>query len=309
MRGMLRLFGTIVAGCFTAMVVLLTISILKKSVLDPRKPDRSPHVAVLDIRGMITSSHAFVKDAEEILDNKKVKALVVRINSPGGLVGPSQEMYDAIRRLDQKIPVVVTMGSVAASGGYYAALGARKIYANAGTLTASIGVIMEFVNTERLFDWAKVERFTMKAGKLKDVGSPSRKMLPEEKAFIQSLLNDVHEQFRLSVKERRHLTDEELNASADGRVMTGQQAKNAKLVDELGGFNDAVKEAKKLANLPDSAIVSFPSGKKGMLFEFLMGDPGEEESSFNRFFNAFNYTMERLGTQERQRILLMPAAW
>ena len=171
------------AVCFTVMIVLFTLSLLKRSTFETEKSSYSPHVAVIDLSGVIYSSASFIKHTEALEQNKQCKAAVIRINSPGGVVGPSQEIYDAIKRLDTKIPVVISMGSLAASGGYYAALGARTIFANPGTLTASIGVIMEFMNTEKLFDWAKVERVTMKAGKLKDVGSPSRKMMPEEKEF------------------------------------------------------------------------------------------------------------------------------
>lgn len=257
------------AVCFTVMIVLFTLSLLKRSTFETEKSSYSPHVAVIDLSGVIYSSASFIKQTEALEQNKQCKAAVIRINSPGGVVGPSQEIYDAIKRLDTKIPVVISMGSLAASGGYYAALGARTIFANPGTLTASIGVIMEFMNTEKLFDWAKVERVTMKAGKLKDVGSPSRKMMPEEKEFIQSLLNDVHAQFRAAVKERRHLTDEEMEKTTDGRIMTGVQAKNAKLIDAIGGYQDAVKQAKKLAGLPDSAPVIIKEASHGLLKDLL----------------------------------------
>ncbi|MFM8316288.1 MAG: signal peptide peptidase SppA, partial [Deltaproteobacteria bacterium] len=221
MKKLMRILGTIMAVCFTAMIVSLTFTVFKHSLSSTSQGPHSPHVAVVDLNGVIYSSSSFIKDVESLLDNTECKAAVIRINSPGGLVGPSQEIYQSIKSLDQKIPVVISMGSLAASGGYYAALGGRKIFANPGTLTASIGVIMEFMNTEKLMDWAKLERFSIKAGKLKDVGSPTRKMLPEEKAFLQELLNDVHVQFRQEVKARRNLTDSELDQVADGRVMTG----------------------------------------------------------------------------------------
>lgn len=292
------------AVCFTVMIVLFTLSLLKRSTFETEKSSYSPHVAVIDLSGVIYSSASFIKQTEALEQNKQCKAAVIRINSPGGVVGPSQEIYDAIKRLDTKIPVVISMGSLAASGGYYAALGARTIFANPGTLTASIGVIMEFMNTEKLFDWAKVERVTMKAGKLKDVGSPSRKMMPEEKEFIQSLLNDVHAQFRAAVKERRHLTDEEMEKTTDGRIMTGVQAKNAKLIDAIGGYQDAVKQAKKLAGLPDSAPVIIKEASHGLLKDLLFGDP-EEESRWNHLFDVLSHAVSTLTESSKWRVLYL----
>jgi protease IV len=300
----MRILGAIMAVCFTAMIVLLTFSIIKHSALDGGKAAYSPHVAVIDLSGVIYSSSSFIKDVEAVEQDKQCKAVVIRINSPGGVVGPSQEIFEAIRNLDQKVPVVISMGSLAASGGYYAALGGRKIFANPGTLTASIGVIMEFMNTERLLEWAKVERFVLKAGKLKDIGSPTRKMMPEEKAFVQSLLNDVHAQFRLTVKERRHLSDDELNQTADGRVMTGSQAKQAKLVDALGGYQDAVKEAKNLAKLPLSAPVMIKEAPHGLLRDLLLGE-SEEESRWSNFVNHITGMLSALSGSSQWRVLYL----
>lgn len=300
----MRILGSIMAVCFTVMIVLLTLSILKRSTFETGKASYSPHVAVLDLSGIISSSASFIKETEALEQNKQCKAAIIRINSPGGVVAPSQEIYDAIKRLDTKIPVVISMGSLAASGGYYAALGGRTIFANPGTLTASIGVIMEFMNTEKLFDWAKVERVTMKAGKLKDVGSPTRKMMPEEKEFIQSLLNDVHAQFRAAVKERRHLTDEELEKTTDGRIMTGVQAKNAKLIDAIGGYQQAVKQAKKLAGLPDSAPVIIKEASHGLLKDLLFGDP-EEESRWDHLFDVLSHAVSTLTDSSKWRVLYL----
>ncbi len=292
------------AVCITAMVAIFTLLIIRHSIFDTSKSPMSPHVAVLDLYGVIYSSSTFIKETEHLEQTKQCKAVVIRINSPGGVVAPSQEIYEAIRSLDKKIPVIISMGSLSASGGYYAALGGRKIFANPGTLTASIGVIMELMNTERLLEWAKVERFAIKSGKLKDIGSPTRKMLPEEKAFLQSLLNDVHNQFRATVKERRKLTDEELEQTADGRVMTGSQAKQAKLVDVLGGYQDAVKEAKKMAGLPDSAPVIVKEPSQGLLKNLLLGDP-EEESRWDHLFNSIKNGLSTLFSSAQWRILYL----
>lgn len=304
MKTLMRILGAIIAVCFTAMIALFTFSVVKRSMFDPNQSPTSSHIAVIDINGVIYSSHSFIKDIEAVAQNKQCKALVIRINSPGGLVGPSQEMYEAIKSLDQKIPVIISMGALAASGGYYAALGGRTLFANPGTLTASIGVIMELMNTERLLDWAKVERFAIKAGKLKDVGSPTRKMLPEERAFLQSLLNDVHHQFRLAVKERRKLSDEELEQATDGRVMTGAQAKQAKLVDALGGFQDAVREARKVAKLSENVPVILKEPQRGLLKNFLLGETAEE-TSWNNLLNSLGSALNSLTSQSKWRVLYL----
>lgn len=279
MRFLLRFFGLLLTGSLSVLFAALAIAFIQKQWFGAASMRGKDRVAVLDISGVIVSASQTLKDLQETLEKPHVKALVVRINSPGGLVAPSQEMFEALKKADQKVPVIISMGPLAASGGYYAALGGRRIFASPGTLTASIGVIMEFVNTEKLYQWAKIDRQTLKAGKFKDVGSPTRPMRPEERELLNAMLTDIHEQFRSAVKERRKLTQAELDGSADGRVMTGHQAKDAKLVDTLGGFEDAVLEAKKLAKLPEDAPVDLPEVRKGMLRELLFG---ETESSVER---------------------------
>ena len=300
----MRILGAIMAVSITAMIVTLALAVVKTAGSGSSRSPHTPHVAVLDLDGVIYSSHSFIKEIEQIEENKQAKAVVVRINSPGGVVGPSQEIYEAIKNLDKKIPVVISMGSLAASGGYYAALGGRKIFANPGTLTASIGVIMEFVNTEKLFDWAKIERFAIKAGKLKDVGSPTRKMLPEERAFLENLLSDVHIQFRKEVKDRRRLTDSELDQVADGRIMTGFQAKQSKLVDALGGYQDAIKEAKQLAGLPEKAPVIVKEPQKGVLKELLFGETAED-SKWDRLVNGIIDSATYLTSKSQTRLFFL----
>jgi protease-4 len=270
MKGILRGLAAVMAVCLALTVVTLTYTFLKK-VWFGQRGEGKEQVAFIDVSGMMVSATSTLRELDELLEDKTVKALVVHINSPGGLVAPSQELYEAFKRADAKVPVIVSMASLAASGGYYAALGGRKIFANPGTLTASIGVIMEMVNTEKLYQWAKVERFTLKAGKFKDVGTPLRPMKPEERELLSTMLTDIHAQFRGTVKERRKLSDAELDAVADGRVMTGSQAKAARLIDEFGGLEDAIREAKKVAKLPETAYVRYSDAKEGLLKKILFG--------------------------------------
>jgi len=277
MKSLFRAVSALVAVCFALLLASFTTVVVKKVFLHGDGVGKA-HVAVLDLNGIILGADSTLRDLKKLLKDHSVKALVVRINSPGGLVAPSQEIYEALKRADQKIPVLISMQSLAASGGYYAALGGRKIYADPGTFTASIGVIMEFVNSQKLYEWAKVDRFDLKAGKFKDAGSSYRPMTTEEKELFQTILNDVAVQFKRTVKERRKITDAELDQFADGRVMTGQQAYSAKLIDALGGFEDVVAEAKKIAQLPESAEVVFPESKGGLLRQLLLGE--ESESSY-----------------------------
>jgi protease-4 len=241
------------------------------------------HVYVTSISGMITSSNEFVRDLEKQLKDRGTKAIVVRINSPGGFVAPSQEMYEAIRSADKKVPVIASMGQVAASGGYYAAIGARTVYANPGSVTGSIGVLMEFVNLEKLAQWAKVERFTISSGALKSAGSPFRKMKPEEEQYFRGLVTNIFTQFRDTVKERRKLDDAQVARVSDGRVFTGLQAKEEKLVDELGTLTDAIAAAKKAAKLPDDAPVVYAERSRGWLSWIESGAPGGEGSLASAF--------------------------
>jgi len=305
MKPLFRVLGAVVAFSLIIVFVTFTFSFIKRTWFG-KDTERRDHVSVVELSGVITNSLSFTKAIDDQLENSGTKALVIRINSPGGLVGPSQEMYEAIRKADAKIPVVISMGPLAASGGYYAALGGRKVYASPGTLTASIGVIMELANTEKLYTWAKIERFTLKAGKFKDVGTPLRPMKPEEKELLQSMLVDIHDQFRATVKERRKLTDEELNNTADGRVMTGAQAHRAKLVDALGGLEEALKEAKQLAKLPADAKVHYPQKRGGLLKTYLLGDYDESESRFSDWAAGFKAFFSNEASPRWRVLLLSP---
>ncbi len=284
MRGIFRLLGIAVAIFFIVLFTTATVSFIKMAWFGskpgaPAKKSGEKSVAVIDVTGVIYSSTKILKRIEKIKEDHHVKAVVVRINSPGGVVAPSQEIFEAFKKLDSKIPVIISMGSLAASGGYYIALAGRNIFANPGTLTASIGVIMEFANLSKLYDWAKIERYEITAGKLKAAGSETRPMKPEERALFEGMLADIHVQFKAAVKERRKLTDQEVEQWTDGRVMTGQQAKKAKLVDNLGGFEDAVAEAKKVAGLPENAPVHETEASEGYLKKLLFGDDDAESLS------------------------------
>lgn len=208
-------------------------------------------IALIRIEGVILDAQETLGELKRFSENPSVKAIVLRIDSPGGGVVPSQEIYDAVRRVRTKSnkAVIASMGSVAASGGYYIAAATDRIVANPGTLTGSIGVIMEMANVEGLLQKIGVEGVVVKSGKYKDVGSPLRKMSDEERGLLQTVMDDVHKQFIEAVADGRSLELTDVQALADGRIFTGRQAKDAKLVDELGNLDDAIQLAADVAGI------------------------------------------------------------
>ena len=200
--------------------------------------------------GATSGSEAVIARLREAEKDPSVKALVLRVNSPGGSAAASQEIGEAVKRVKAAgKPVVVSMGDAAASGGYWISAGADKIVANPATMTGSIGVIMETMNLVGLYGKVGVKREAIKSGPFKDIGSPSREMTPEERAILQGMINDIYEQFVRVVAEGRKLPPDTVRQYADGRVFTGSQAAKIGLVDELGDLNQAVKLAGKLAGI------------------------------------------------------------
>lgn len=254
-----------------------TIWVLMAVVSEDGLPTGGPRVAVVEIEGIIVDGTAAVRELREHADNPTIKAVVLRVNSPGGVVAPTQEIFAAIQRARKAgKPVVASLGAVAASGGYYVAAAADRIYANPGTLTGSIGVVMQMANLEGLLKKVGVEYVVVKAGAYKDVGSFARTMSPEERKMLQALLDDVYSQFVDAVAEGRGLERKDVLAFAEGRIYSGQQALTLKMVDELGGFEDAVEAAGKLANIPGRPKLVYPRKKFSFkdLLENRLGLPG-----------------------------------
>ena len=210
-----------------------------------------PRVAIVELEGVILEADDLLRELKDYRDNPTVRAVVLRINSPGGVVAPTQELHDAVVRLREAgKPVVASLGSVAASGGYYVAVACDQIYANPGTLTGSIGVIIQLANLEQLLKKVGVDYVVVKSGQFKDIGNVARPMTPDERRVMQALLDDVHGQFIGAVVAGRKLPREEVLRFADGRVFSGTQAKELRMVDVLGGLEDAVLGAAKLAGIP-----------------------------------------------------------
>ncbi|MBI1726324.1 MAG: signal peptide peptidase SppA [Candidatus Rokubacteria bacterium] len=246
-----------------------TIWVLMVTVSEDGLPTSGAKVAVVEIEGVIVDGTAAIRELREHADNSSIKAVILRVNSPGGVVAPTQEIFAAIQRARKAgKPVVATLGAVAASGGYYVAAAADRIYANPGTLTGSIGVVMQMANIEGLLKKVGVEYVVVKAGSYKDVGSFARTMSPEERKMLQALLDDVYSQFVDAVAEGRGLERREVLAFAEGRIYSGQQALALKMVDEMGGFEDAVEAAGKLANISGRPRLVYP--KKRFSFKDLL---------------------------------------
>lgn len=207
-------------------------------------------VAMVKIEGILISSEHIVEELNDYADDSSVKAIIIRIDSPGGGVVVSQEIYNAVKNAKKEgKKIIVSMGSVAASGGYYVAAAADKIVANPGTLTGSIGVKMEFANVEKLLEKIGVKGMVVKAGEFKDIGSPYRDMTAQEKKLLQDVIDDVHNQFIRAVAEGRNLPEADVRAIADGRIFTGQQALALKLVDQMGDLADSIRLAGRLAGI------------------------------------------------------------
>jgi protease-4 len=223
-----------------------------------------PRVGIVECKGTIGDTEPGV-DADKIVKllrkyerDDDVKAVVVRIDSPGGAVAPSQEIYSALRNLRKKKKVVVSMGNLAASGGYYIAAAADEIYASPGTLTGSIGVLFLHFNVRPLLDTVKVEETTLKSGKYKDTLSPFRSITEQDRDEVQGISDDVYAQFIRDVADGRGLKEEEVRKLADGRIYTGRRAKELHLVDELGSFQDAVAKAWQLAHQSGEPRMQMP---------------------------------------------------
>ena len=223
-------------------------------------------VAIVELEGTIVDVDDLLRELKAHRDNPLVKAVVLRINSPGGVVGPTQELHAAVMRLREAgKPVVASLGAVAASGGYYVAVAADRIYANPGTLTGSIGVIFQLPNVDGLMKKVGVDYVVVKAGRYKDIGNIARPMAPEERRILQTLLDDVHAQFIAAVATGRKLDPTEVVGFADGRIVSGAQAKDLHMVDALGGLEEAVDGAATLAGLSRPPRVIGPRRKLSIM--------------------------------------------
>ncbi len=274
-------FGRTLIYFTLGLVALVVLSSVFGSYLsDGGWDDGREKIALVEISGQIFDSRDIVRQLSKYRRDDDIKAILLRINSPGGAVAPSQEIYDEVLRVRaDKKKIYASMGSLAASGGYYIAVAADRIFANPGTLTGSIGVIMAFGNAEKLMEKIGIEPQVVKSGKYKDVGSPARKMTAEERIYLQRVVNDVHQQFIDAVAKGRNITIKEARKLADGRVFTGRQALKLKMVDEMGGLEDVIVKLGEAAGIEGRPKVIWEEPKRGFV-EWLM------ESSLPKEFKA-----------------------
>jgi len=240
----------LIIGLFVLLIVvsLLFVMLQKNLPIGER-------VALIRVEGMIVDSKDTIDEIKEYVKDPSIKAIVLRIDSPGGAVAPAQEIYEEIKKAVAKKKVIASMGSIAASGGYYIASPATKIIANPGTLTGSIGVIMEIPNIEGLMSKLGIKTEVVKSGERKDMASVFRGIKKQEREILQKVLDNVHDQFITAVAEGRKMPYEDVKQLADGRIFTGEQALKAGLVDKLGNIEDAVQTAADLSGIKGEPVL------------------------------------------------------
>ncbi|WP_408999380.1 signal peptide peptidase SppA [Syntrophus buswellii] len=253
-------------------------------------------IGIVDIEGIIKDSGEVVDHLNEFAKDDTVKGVILRINSPGGGVAPSQEIYDAVMELRKRKRVLASMSSVAASGGYLVACAGEKIIANSGTLTGSISAVMYFTNTEELMKKVGVKASVIKSGKYKDIGSPIREMTEEEKVLLQGLVDDIYSQFLDVVVRHRNITSETLKDIADGRIFTGRQAQKLGLVDYLGDKQYAVTMLAKLVGIEGEPVVVYPRKKYESMLDYVLQQTSSSLSAVlstkQRFSYGIHYLMD-----------------
>ncbi len=257
-------------GCIFFLGLISLVILISLVLTLTRKVPIGEKIGLIRVEGVILDSRGVIEQLKEYSKNSSIKAIVLRVDSPGGGVAPAQEIYDEVKKIKAKKKVVVSMGSMAASGGYYIASPADRIVANPGTLTGSIGVIMEIPNFEGLMKKIGVKTEVIKSGKHKDLASAFRTMGKEERKILQAALDDVHNQFIQAVSEGRNMKIEDIRRLADGRVFTGRKAKELGLVDELGNLEYAIKLAAELSGIKGEPDV-VEEKEKFNIFELLQG--------------------------------------
>ncbi len=270
MKKFWAVFGIIIA-LGTVLLLFLTIFVFFL-VMGKHLMPGAEEVAIVNIVGEIYHSKSVVDLLHEYEKRPRVKAIVLRIDSPGGGVAATQEIYEEVNKIREKgeKPIIASLGSVAASGGYYVACGAEKIVANPGTLTGSIGVLINIVNMEELLKKIGIDMKTITSGELKDIGSISRELTPSQEKLLRGIIDNIHSQFLRVIEERRGLTGEELVFVADARIFTGEQALEKRLIDELGNLSDAIEIAARAAGIEGEPRI-VEEKKRFSLLQFILG--------------------------------------
>lgn len=278
-------FFGMLTGCLIVFVGFLFVTIVVAASRSQSTGDifSTQKVAVVPIDGEILEARDTIDLLHRYADSATVRAIVIRINSPGGAVAPSQEIYEEIRKIREKSgkPIVASVDDVAASGAFYIASACDQIVCNPGSITGSIGVIMQWFEIKDLLQWAKIHPETITSGALKDTGSPFRELTAAERVYLQQITNQLRGQFVHAVAEGRKgkLSEAEVARMADGRIFTGQEALGLKLVDQLGNLDDAVHVAARLARIRGTPGLIYPRKRKPTFFDLLTGTT-DSESNF-----------------------------
>lgn len=231
-------------------------------------------IAVVDLEGVIIEPRTVVRDLKRYAKDDSIKAIILHINTPGGGAAASQEIYDEVKRIrnEKKKPIISSIETLGASGGFYVAVASNKIYANSASIVGSIGVITQWYNYGEFLRWIKLKDVTLKAGELKDAGNPAREMTPAERQYIQGLIDDMHVQFIHAVAEGRNMKDEEVKPLADGRVWTGSQALSLKMIDQVGDFETALRETARQVGISGDPTVVRPERERRTMLDLIFGD-------------------------------------
>ena len=234
-------------------------------------------IAVVDLEGVILTPKEMVEQLKKYADDGSIKAIIIHVNSPGGGAAASEEIYREVKRIrdEKKKRIVADIETVGASGAYYVSSATNKIFANNASIVGSIGVIAQWVNYEELMKWARLKDITLKAGEFKDAGSPTRDMTPEERTYLQGLVDDMHGQFIHAVAEGRHMKEEDIRNIANGKVWTGEQALPLKLVDQIGDFQAAVDDTAKSVGIKGEPTLVRPEKERKRVLDLLFGDVSE----------------------------------
>ena len=280
----------LILGCLIVVLSVLIMA-LSGSISKSSGIAFSNKVGVIPIVGAIEDSTVVLKQLSDFTKDNSIKAIILRIDSPGGGVGASQEIYREIGRTREKKPVVVSMGGVAASGGFYIAAACDRIVANPGTITGSIGVIMQYYKYKELAEKIGFKQEVIKSGEFKDIGNPQRDLTERDRAILDAVISDVQSQFVDAVATGRNLPAEKVREIADGRIFTGAMAKELGLVDELGNFEDAVMLTKELSGIEGEVNLVYPQKKKLKLLDIVMGEAAESISGIlkNKLKNGIEY--------------------
>src|ERR1700739_4362024 len=234
-------------------------------------------IGVVDLEGVILSPNPVVQQLKKFGDDDSIKAIILHVNSPGGGVAASEEIYREVKRIrdEKKKRIVASIETVGASGAYYVSSATNKIYADNGSIVGSIGVIAEWVNYGELLQWAKLKQITLKAGEFKDTGSPVRDLTPAEREYMQSMIDNMHTQFIQAVADGRHAKFDDIKPIANGKVWTGQQAAQMKLIDQVADFQAAVEDTAKSVGIRGEPVLVRPEKDKKTLADLLFGDLSE----------------------------------